>query len=121
MDSTPFRYDIESLAHDMEVDIASLSGLYFEYFLEMKDCIYKSRKACETKEWEKLGRVIHNIKGISNSLNINDIYVIASQLDNELNNHIYDNAVIIINKVNDLFYICEKDIKRFFKQKDITI
>lgn len=121
MDTTSFRYDIKGFAADMEIDLRSVSALYSEYFHEMKENISKSRELGSTGEWQKFQRVIHNIKGISSSLNILDIYDISSKLDIELINNKYDNALMFLNIISNLFNTCEKDIKQFFKQNDITI
>jgi HPt (histidine-containing phosphotransfer) domain-containing protein len=121
VENVPFRYKIEDLAADMEVDLLTVSTLYTEYFIEMKQCIYKSKNLCTAKDWQKLERVIHNIKGISNSLNIDDIYNVSNELDNELNRHIYDNIDKFLENINNLFLICEKDIKKFFRLNSIIL
>jgi hypothetical protein len=87
MNTASFRYDINIITEDMEVDLKSISALYSEYFLEMKDNLNKSKNLCKSGEYKKLERVIHNIKWISYSLNILDIYTVANKLDIELLNN----------------------------------
>jgi len=121
MDENPFRYDIKSLADDMEVGLQTLSTLYSEFFHEMKLNIEESKALCDNKDWLKLERVIHNIKGISACLNINDIYSISQKLDLELKLKKYENAFTDIISISNLFNSSETDIKNFFKINGVII
>ena len=119
MDEKPFRYNIKGLADDMEVSLQTLSSLYFEFFNEMKLNIQESKAFCNSKNWEKLEREIHNIKGITSCLNVNDVYYIAQKLDVELKDHKYEIALSDINSISKLFERCETDIRGFFKKNGI--
>lgn len=121
MDNKSFRYDIEGLAKDMEIDLSTISPLYAEYFLEMKTNLEESRKYFATKNWDRLQRVMHNIKGISTSLNVDDVYLVSNRLDINLKQGIYSTAELDINNISELFNIAENDIREFLKQNDIRI
>lgn len=113
------RYEIEILAKDTGVDLATLSTLYLEYFKEMKENINQSILLCSEKAWSNLERVIHNIKGVSISLNILDIYDAALNLDNKLKNKIYDTISSDIKIINRMLISSENEIMKFFHSKDI--
>lgn len=115
------RYDIEGLARDMEIELGDLPALYSEYFLEMRINLQESRAMYNIKDWDKLERVIHNIKGISTSLNVDDVYLLSNKLDNKLKGANFDNVLPDIDYITDLFIAAENDIKEFFKQNDIKI
>ncbi|MBC8059785.1 MAG: Hpt domain-containing protein [Clostridiaceae bacterium] len=121
MDEKAFRYNIQDLADDMEVGLETLSSLYSEFFHEMKINIQESKALANNKDWDKLQRVIHNIKGISTCLNVNDIYFVSQQLDTDLKNQKFENVLSNINSINELFNCTETDIREFFKNSGITI
>lgn len=121
MNNKPFKYDIEGLAKNMEVDLAIISDLYSEFFLEVRRNLLECRSLYDDKEWEKLERVIHNIKGVSISLCIDDLYAASNAFDYELKNDQYDNAKSQIDFIDNLFLTIENEIREFFKQKNIII
>ena len=116
-----FRYNIKGLADDMEVSLGTLASLYSEFFHEMKINIQESKELCISKDWRKLERVIHNIKGISSCLYISDIYDSSQKLDTELKKQNYETTSFDINYMNTLLATCEIDIKEFFKKDGINI
>lgn len=121
MDNIPFRYDITGLAKDMDIDLATISNLYTEYFAEMKANIEESIKLYGSRDFIKLERVIHNIKGISVSLNVNDIYDAANKFDMKLKRDDFDTVTTDINNIINLYNAAKKDIIAFFKQNAVNI
>jgi HPt (histidine-containing phosphotransfer) domain-containing protein len=121
MSEKSFRYNIEGLAQDMEVSLEALSPLYSEFFHEMKVNMEESKALCANKDWVKLERVIHNIKGISISLNVDDIHNLTQKLSMDLKSKEYENAFSYMNSINNLFNSSEVDIRDFFKSHGITI
>jgi len=121
MDEKPFRYNIKELADDMEVTLETLSSLYSEFFHEMKIDIQESRALTLSKDWPKLQRIIHNIKGISTCLNIHDIYYVSQKLDMDLKINKYETVLSDVNSINDFFNSCETDIREYFKNNEIII
>ncbi|MDP4146357.1 MAG: hypothetical protein Q8936_18060 [Bacillota bacterium] len=121
MENTPCKYNIMELVEDMGVSITDISSLYSEYITEMRSNIQESKFLCSEKDWTRLERVIHNMKGISTSLNITDLYEVSAALDKQLKLGKYDDVQNDINHIEELFNIAEKDIKEFFKQHSITI
>ncbi|MDP4090238.1 MAG: Hpt domain-containing protein [Bacillota bacterium] len=121
MDNKSFRYNIEGLAADMEIDLAELTSLYSEYFIEMRINIQESKALRANNDWVKLERIIHNMKGISTSLNVDDVYLMAAKLDNKLRSANYENIENDINFIVELYNRAENDIMEFFKEKDMKI
>jgi len=121
MDGNSFRYNIQGLADDMEVSLEILSSLYSEFFHEMKMNLEESKELSTSKDWWKLERVIHNIKGISSCLYIGDIYDVSQKLDIELKNEAYEHVNSDITTINNLLNSTEKDIREFFKKDGISI
>ena len=117
----PFRYDIEGLDKDMDIDMTEISKLYDEYFIEMKSNIQESIKLYGSEDFARLERVIHNMKGISSSLNINDIYAAANDLDAKLKRGYFDTASADMDNFIKLFIAAEKDIRGFFKQNAVNL
>jgi HPt (histidine-containing phosphotransfer) domain-containing protein len=115
------RYDIEGFAQDMEVDLPTISSLYSEYFLEMKSNIEESFDFLKKNDWQMLQRRIHNMKGISVTLRVDDIYSIANGLEKNLKRGEYLHVDKGIFRILELLNSAEKDIKDFFHQNNISI
>lgn len=121
MSTSVFKYNIEGLANDMEIDLPTISTLYAEFFFEMKANINETKILSKNGDWKNVEEILHNIKGICTSLNIDDLYNIVNKLDSELKRKIYDNVMIYLDSIINLFVSCENDIREFFKEKNIII
>ena len=115
------RYDIEGFANDLEVDLLTISTLYSEYLLEMKINIEESMDFLKKKDWHMLQHKVHNMKGISSTLRVDDIYSAANDLDMDLKRGECLKAEESILSIINLFNLAEKDIKHFFHQNNIFI
>lgn len=74
-------YDIEGLAQELELDLIDLSSLYSGYIAEMQDEISEMKNFLAKKDWVMLRRIVHNIKGVSANLAINDVFIAAEELE----------------------------------------
>lgn len=121
MDNKPFRYNFDELSKDLELDLESISSLFHEYFFEMKSNIEKCRSLLSEGNWAKLERVIHNIKGTSSSLNVDDIFILSNKMNNDLKSGKYDDVEKDLEFLSKLYNITENNIREFFKQNNINI
>jgi HPt (histidine-containing phosphotransfer) domain-containing protein len=121
MESKECRYDIDALIKMLGVEFSDVSPLYLEYFFEMKENIQESKALCKEKDWNRLQRIVHNMKGISVSLNVNDLYAASTNLDIQLKKGLYDTVAQAIEDIQELFNAAELEIRDFFKQQGISI
>lgn len=121
MDENTFRYDIKGLCEDIGVPYEDIASLFSEYFSEMKDNIQECKTLYINRDWMKLEREVHNMKGISVNLNVTDVYNTCTTLDYQLRTYQYENINTNLEKIYELYNAAENDIREFFKLKDIMI
>lgn len=91
-------YEINKLAEDIGIEIMDLKGLYSSFIDEMDSELDSIEKDISSGNLHKLHSTVHNIKGISSNLLINDIYEHCKVFDDELKVENY-------NRVNEHFEI----------------
>lgn len=121
MESSTFRYEIKALTSELGIDLAIIAALYSEYFIEMKENIQQGRILCREENWIKLERIIHNMKGISSSLAVMDVYEATLKLDTRLKSEMPEGASEHIEYIFELFTAAEHDISSFFQENDIIV
>lgn len=121
MSTIPYRYDIEGFAKELEVEFRTLVDLYREYFNEMKSEITEAKRFADSSDWVMLERTVHNIKGISANLVINDIYEEAKTLDTCLKSNMTENAAAFITQIENLLFQAEIEVKRIFTNKELEL
>lgn len=114
-ENTYSRYDIEGLMKDIGLELREIAVLYHEYFTEMRSNIFDAKMLISGEQWEKFGRVVHNMKGISVSLNVADVYEALVSLDREIKNNIHIRAAQRLESIEELFHEAEEYIKEYIK------
>ncbi|HEX3028639.1 MAG TPA: Hpt domain-containing protein [Clostridia bacterium] len=115
------RYDPEAFARELDVDLESISGLFREYFNEMRSEISEMNVFLETSDWNMLQRTVHNVKGVSANLNLNDVFEEAEKLDLQLKNGQVSESGIHVARIAELIAGAEKYIKEFFSEKGFPL
>jgi len=115
------RYDLESFAEGLEVDIESISGLFSEYINEMKSEVIEMRTFLEKSDWYMLQRIVHNVKGVSANLNVHDVFNEAEKLDLLLKNGQTEEAKGLVDSITELLESAEIEIKNFFSLRGFSI
>jgi len=116
MNAGEFRYDIDGLAKELEVDLEDILGLYASYFEEMNSSITELETNNSQENWAMLQRAIHNIKGVSANLRIEDVFVEAEKLDHLLKANSYSEAGDYIKSIIKLIEKAEQDVKNYFNE-----
>lgn len=114
-----FRYDIDGFISELEIELEEAEELYKSYETEMNEEIEEMEQLCSAKEYEKLERVVHNVKGVSANLRINDVYEVAADFDIKLKNGVTSsadaNVAYLVLRIKDSIV----EIKEFFKVKGL--
>ncbi len=113
------RYNIDGLISELEIELEDAAELYRSYEMEMKEEIEAMEELCSSKDYEKLERVIHNIKGVSANLGINDVYQTAADFDIKLKNGITDSADVNVAYLVLMIKNSIEEIKVFFNNKGL--
>lgn len=115
------RYDIAGLAKELEVDLQALVPLYQSYITEMSEETSEMNRYLLGKDWNMLQRTIHNIKGVSANLKIDDVYRESEIFDSRLKKDIIESAEKYVEVISDLVKAAEKEIRAFFSDRGYMI
>jgi hypothetical protein len=111
MDKT-CKYDIKGFSCDLGLPLEDIADLYCDFLNEINSEISKLKKLIVEKDLESIKKVIHDMKGLSISFRISDIYKETDKINTALKLDSFDNIEpIIIN----LFYIYEDAVKEILK------
>ncbi len=115
------EHDIAALAEDMGVDMMSLGQLYGIFCLEMAGEITELRLHLESRSWEKLQRVAHNIKGISSNLHLDHIFRAAEALHLQLKEVRLQDIGKQVDQIEAAFLKTRTEIVAVFEKYNINI
>ncbi len=121
MGTSEYAYDIEGFANELETDMETIAGLFSSYFTEMKGEISSMQTYLSAKDWVMLERVIHNIKGVSANLGINDVFSEAEKFDILLKKGENSNADIFVEGIAVLISNAEGIIREIFLKSGIEL
>lgn len=121
MNAEGFRYNIEGLAEELEVDIKDIARLYSNYFIEMNEEMLSLRDLLEGKDWYMIQRTVHNVKGVSANLAVEDVFREAAAFDVLLKEGKREDTAVRIEKIASLLKAAEIDILNFFKSKGLEL
>lgn len=110
MDQNDFCIDFTKFIEDTAIDEDTARDLYkifAEELLEQRDCFVD---AFQNRDYLKMGKIIHNIKGISGSYMAFPLNIIAKNIDILIKNELYQ----------DLYTECE-DFERIVGKTIETI
>lgn len=110
------RYNIDELIEEMEVSHEDIWELYKTYFGEMRENIDDITKCLKSNEFKKIERILHNIRGVSISLNIIDVYEAASIFNEKIKEEVQERYEEYINKLIQLVNGAEEEVKSFFNR-----
>lgn len=110
-------YEFKKLADDIGIEVMDLKNLYCSFIEEMDEEISLLKKHIDKKEFENLESIVHNIKGISSNLLIDDIYEHCQIFDSELKNNTFDNVTSHMEILETLYANSKKIIIGYFKIK----
>lgn len=109
-----FRYDIDSLLEELEISHEETRELFEVYFTEMDECIESMYELIAKKEWIKLQKVVHNVKGISINLGVTDVFDKAVYFDFLMKTNNITDADLYIKEITELYNTAKNDIQSYF-------
>jgi HPt (histidine-containing phosphotransfer) domain-containing protein len=75
-----YKKNIEELAIEFELSTEEINDLYSTYLIDIKEYIKKIEALYIEKLWSELFRNIHNIKGMTANLRLDDVFYESSKL-----------------------------------------
>lgn len=114
-------YDIDAISNELGIDMEDMVEIFKVYFIEIRELISKLKYLSEKKDWAKLKKTNHNIKGISSNLKIHDIYNTALNLDTFIVAGSTDEIYSCIEKLEKMAEHSQLEIKDFFKKHGFEI
>lgn len=115
------KYDIVGFSHDLGLSIEDVSELYAELVRELNSAIIELKLFMEEKDFIKIQKIIHNIKGVSGNYRLTDLYNESSKINDALKNSEYSDFEKDLNHLFNITYAAIKEITNFFKRKSISI
>lgn len=115
------KYDIVGFSNDLGLSIEDVSELYAELVHELNSALVELKLFIYDKDFEKIRKIIHNIKGVSGNYRLTDIYDETSRINDALKNTEYPEFEKDFNHLFNITYSAIKEITNFFKRKSISI
>ena len=75
-----YKNNIYQLAEEFELSAEELNELYSTYIIDIKECIKNIEVFYVDKLWSELFRNIHNIKGMTANLRLDDVFQESNKL-----------------------------------------
>lgn len=117
------NYHIKQIVQYFGVDANALAQHYSGFFGETENFIKEMNECLEKDDMAKLQKVVHKLKLTIASLNINDAFIIADELDFLLKAHSQnaEKAKVRVDKIIGMLRGAKGDIKEEFKELDINL
>ncbi len=115
------KYDIVGFSHDLGLNIEDVSELYAELVHELNSSLLELKLLIDDKDFVKIQKIIHNIKGVSGNYRLTDIYDETSKINDALKNNEYPKFERDLNHLFNITHAAIKEITNFFKRKSISI
>jgi HPt (histidine-containing phosphotransfer) domain-containing protein len=115
------KYDIIGFANNLELELEDISDLFVSYIDELEDHCTRLNAAFLKKDFDELHSAVHNIKGLSGNLWIDDVFQQASLFDDRLKNNNYENAKECLDTLVNLIINSKYKIRESFLQANISL
>lgn len=102
--------NLEDLIRDIGINKDTIIELLSIYCSEMSEEMQKVKLYLSNKEWTGLLRTVHNIKGVSANLYLQDMFKSAEVIDLKLKKNDYNEIENSINNMLDTFDATLKSI-----------
>lgn len=112
--------NLEDLIRDIGIDKATMLELLNIYCSEMSEEMQQVRLFLHNQEWTSLERKVHNIKGVSANLYLQDMFKTADILDLKLKQNDYNDIEGSINNMLDTFDNTLKSIQIISTQHGVN-
>lgn len=119
------KYDIEGFARELGVSLGDVALLFLNYINEMHEEVSSMQACLQEGNLDMLQRVVHNIKGVSGNLTIQDVYTYASEFDTLLKKLLRENRVEDVTQqvstLEKLLQGAEAEIIRYFSSRGYSL
>jgi len=129
MDMDDMRMDaqITKFMNDMGIDTFDDIGfLYQDYIFECNDLIDELDLIMTSTTPSVAEKMIHNLKGVSANLYVEQVYEISKTLNEYLTNHIEDlvidqQTLQLWQKVKQTYILTKKELVNYFNSKGVKL
>lgn len=117
MEHTVRIVDFEAFKVEIGLEEDQLQELYIGYMEELLEEREKLNTQFVNGELIKLGKTVHNIKGISGSYRAEQVFEVAKELDARIKESKMDEMSIWIERLTNCISAVENEIKQYFDLK----
>lgn len=115
MADNTFSVDFDEFRKETGLEEDTVKDLYQGFLEELLEEKEKLLVQVQDREYVRLGRTVHNIKGISSSYQAQTVFRHAQELDSLLKLGKTENADVLANKLANDIIEAAGDIVRFFR------
>jgi len=108
--------DIDVFNKDIGLDYETLKELYLVFVEEINQEKEAVNNQLTLREFEKLRKSIHNVKGIASNYRAQYVFENAKKIDLKLNNEDYENLSSYISDFSKAIEEAEEEITKYFVQ-----
>ena len=121
MDDKKLEIDLKKLSDELGAELEDIRMLFQEYCNEMKDEMGEMQKNLEIKNWEKIQRTAHNVKGVSINLGLEEMHRQAEVIDKMMKTNVYNGIEEELILLKNTFQKTEEAINSAFEMNGLKI
>lgn len=113
------KYDIDGLIEELEVRIDDIVPLFSSYYTEMREELVNMLACLSKSDWDMLRRIVHNVKGVSANLRIEDVFNTCVEFEDKLKDGNSVQADKYINLLLEIMNDSEHSVRSYFQKFNI--
>ena len=121
MNNINININLVAFAEDMCVEIELLTGLFKEYCKEMLQEIEVMKEYYKAADYYMLERTVHNIKGVSANLEMDEMRKIAEIMDARLKENNNEDIDKYIEQMENIYWKTREAIIKAFEEQKIVL
>jgi len=114
-------YNIVGLAKDLELEYEDITDLYTSYIDQVDEHCKKIKESFYTNDFMELKSVIHNVKGVSGNLLINDVFEGTNLMERLLKDGDFIGSKEHVENILKLLINSKDKVRESFSQVNIIL
>lgn len=112
--------DISTFQEDIGLDYSSLKELYLVFVDEIKQEMEAVNRYFSLREFQEIGKLVHNIKGIASSYRAFYVFESAKSLESKMKSQDFENINSYVLDLNEVVDEAIREINKYFEGEALT-